>query len=75
MTTLVTSGCQNLLAHVIAIDMRDDAIAIRVRELDWERLESVPLWHVVFDAVLELHGGEISSTDSLKFVVCKRCRK
>ena len=53
--------------------MRDDPIAVGVRELNREGLECVALGHVVLYPVLELNRGKVTPTHSLKFVIGQRC--
>ena len=69
---LVSARCQYFLAYGAAVDVSDDTIAVAMCELDRERLESVTLRHIVLDTVLELHSCEVTSADSLKFVVSQR---
>ena len=69
---LVSARCQYFLAYGAAMDVSDDTIAVAMCELDRERLESVTLGHIVLDTVLELHSCEVTSADSLKFVVSQR---
>ena len=71
MSTLVTPRRQNLLPHLIAVDVRNDSITVRVGELDGEGLEGVALGHVVLDPVLELDRGEIPTPNPLELVVGK----
>lgn len=73
-SALVSPRTNNLLAHLVAVDVSDDAVTVTVSELDREGLEGVTLRHVVLNAVLEFHGGEVSAPDSLEFVIGKRCR-
>ena len=53
--------------------MRDDAIAVTVRELDGKGFKDVSFWHVVLDSVLKLRRREISAPDPLEFIVGQSC--
>ena len=75
MTTLISTSHQDLFACLIVVNVRDHAVAVTVRKLDWEGLESVTLRHIVFDTVLELCCCEVTSADSLEFIVCKSRRQ
>ena len=72
---LVSAGRQDLLSHLVAVDVRDDAVTVAVGELDRERLKDVAFRDVVFDAMLELHCSEVASPDSLEFIVCEGRRQ
>ena len=73
MAALISTSHQDLLARLIVVNVRNDAVTITVSELNRERLECVPLRHVVLNAMLELCRCEITSADSLKFIVCEGC--
>lgn len=71
--TLIPTSHQDLFACLIVVNVSDHAVTVTVRKLDWEGLESVSLRHIVLDTMLELCCCEVTSADSLEFIVCKSC--
>ena len=70
---LVSLSEEYLRAGSIGVDVLDHAIRVLVRKLNGERLEGVTLRHVVLDAVLEFFSGKVLTTNTLEFIVYKRC--
>ena len=40
---------EDVLAVLVLVDVVDHSLRLKVSELDWEGLESVTFWHVVFN--------------------------
>ena len=68
-SALVAPGAEDLLTHLVTIDVSDDSVAITVSELDRERLKGVTFRDVVLDSMLEFNSSKVTSTDTFEFVV------
>lgn len=75
MPSLITARQKDLLSNWRGKNVTQHAVCVKVCELDWERLECVPFWNVVFDSLLEFERGKGAAANSLIFVVCERSRK
>ena len=49
---------QNLFANFVLENVMQDSLGVHMSELNWEGLECVSFWYVVFDTCLEFIVGK-----------------